>query len=326
MLHVGFIGAGEQGLANLLPALMQVEDVKVAAVCDRDPARAARAAKFVGGAPAFAHYEAMLEERELDAIVMACPPQLHREVAMAAMARNIHVFVEKPPCIETSELQELVRAQADNGVVTGVGMNFRFSAVMANLVNAMNSKAHGHLVRFEIKHLANKPRAPLWGCTSVVRSFLLAQTIHAFDLSIMLGGSAPTRITKEIQREGDALLLSIQLRFPNGVTGSVLTGSMFPYFDFDLTTYGSESCVMHVDKMWDLTVRTPGTPSALGLDGKRWRGGWHPSPLDSGYRRSGYLGELEAFFQAIRQQSRFAADFEALLPTYAIIDAISAET
>ena len=55
---------------------------------------------------------------------------------------------------------------------------------------------------------------------------------------------------------------------------------------------------------------------------KRWRGAWQPGPLDSGYERSGYFGELEKFFDAVRNHTPYEANFESLLPTFKVIEQI----
>ena len=321
-LRIGFIGAGEQGLTNLLPALMQVAGAHVVAVCDERPNRATQAAKLAGSPQVYHHYTSLIEQAKPDAIVMACPPRVHREVALAAMRDGISVFVEKPPCILGHELNELVGIAQQFGVVTGVGMNFRYASAIRRLFEVTASDRFGSLVHFELRHPANKPKAPMWEAESTVRSFLLAQTIHSIDLALLIGGNLEATRAEIIDKDG-GFLIKLHLQFEGGVTGSVLTGNLFPYFDFEVMAIGSRSSVVSVDKMWNVTVKDADKLAVFHTDGKRWQDAWHPSPLDSGYARSGYLGELQAFCDAVRQRSRFSADFSALRPTFDIIDLVS---
>jgi phthalate 4,5-cis-dihydrodiol dehydrogenase len=322
-LKVGFVGAGEQGVNNLLPALLQVQGARVAAICDRSADRARSAAALAGGVPYFEDPASMLNGPDLDAVVMACPPSIHRDVAHAAMKRGLHVFVEKPPCLTTPELQDLVAVARKQKVTTGVGLNFRFASGVQRFCEVVGNDLFGDLVHLQIVHAANKPRAQMWDTNSPTRSFMLAQAIHSVDLAITLGGEVDKVETSV--REGDkASLIQIDIRFKGGTTGSLLTGSAFPAFSFEMRGVGSRGHMVRLDNFWDLTLLSEGRQSPLIGDGKRWREAWHPSPLDSGYSRSGYLGELQAFFDAIRQGVRFAADYEALLPTYEIIDAVVA--
>jgi phthalate 4,5-cis-dihydrodiol dehydrogenase len=282
---------------------------------------------MVGGVPVFEDPGSMLDWADLDAVVMACPPCIHRDVAHAAMQRGLHVFVEKPPCLTTNELVELIAVARKQRVTTGVGLNFRYASGVQRFCEVVANELFGDLVHLHIVHAANKPRAPMWETNSPTRSFMLAQAIHSVDLAITLGREVDT--VKTSVRAGDkASLIQVDIVFKQGTTGSLLTGSAFPAFSFEMRGVGSRGHMVRLDNFWDLTLLSEGRESPLIGDGKRWREAWHPSPLDSGYGRSGYFGELQAFFDAIRQGVRFPADYEALLPTYSIIDSVvsSAET
>ncbi|WP_205507451.1 Gfo/Idh/MocA family protein [Myxococcus vastator] len=322
---MGFIGAGEQGRANLIPALLQVDSVEIVAVCDRERQRAASLGSLARGAEIFSSPEAMVAASALDAVVMACPPQAHLEVARHVIPKGIHVFVEKPPCVTTSELKSLISLAKEHEVVTGVGVNFRFATPVRRLREVVENELFGQLVHLQIQHPANKPKSPMWESDSTIRSFLLAQAIHAIDLAISFGGELSLATSRHQHADG-SVLIHLNLEFTNGLSATLLTGNMFPSFAFEMRAIGSRSNVATLDNLWNLTVIDSGKQGRFSGDGKRWREVWQPSPLDSGYARSGYVGELQAFAQAIRAGTRFEADFEALLPTYHAIDVASEST
>ncbi|WP_394826766.1 Gfo/Idh/MocA family protein [Pendulispora albinea] len=320
ILRVGFIGAGEQGINNLLPAMLQVSGARVAAICDQDASRGEIAAARAGGVPYYEDPKKMIESGKLDAVVMAAPPNVHRDIGHFAIEHGLHTFVEKPPCMTTRELLDLIAASRKHGVTTGVGLNYRFASAVQRFHEVSKNPLFGELVHLGIMHAANKPRAPMWG-TNTTRAFMLAQAIHSVDLAISFGGELD-KVDVSVREKGKSSIIQIDLSFESGATGSLLTGSAFPVFAYEMLAVGSGGHMMRLENFWDLTLLSEGRQGPLIGDGKRWREAWHPSPLESGYARSGYFGELQAFTDAIQQKKRFVADYEAMLPTYKVIDAV----
>ena len=322
VIKVGLVGVGAQMQENLLPSLLQMPDVRIVAACDIDETRATQMRRFIPDIPTTNSVAAMLDATAVDALVMACPPSVHRDAGLIAMRRGVSVFVEKPPCGSLQELELLVATAREFGVTTGVGMNFRFARPVRQLQEMTTAEAFGNTLHIQLNHYASKPRARLWGLDSTLRSFLLAQAIHTIDLAVMFGRGALTDVRSRVQRHGDTLLVNGELTFSSGATASVLAGTMFPYFEFEMRLIGSSSTMVELDNLWKMTVHEPEHGTRATGAGKRWRGAWQPGPLDSGYERSGYTCELHAFFDALRTRNCFEADFKSLLPTYRIIEAI----
>lgn len=321
-IKIGIVGLGAQMRENLLPTLLQMPDVRIAAVCDSDLSRAAHIHRFISQVPLAETVEEMLASTPLDALVVACPPQAHRDIALLAMRKGVHVFVEKPPCFTLDELEMLVEASRRSNVVTGVGMNFKFATPVRQLREMTQAELFGKTLHIQLNHYASKPRTPLWGLDSTLRSFLLAQAIHTIDLGVTFGGGDLLDIQSRVQRHDDSLIVSAELLFSSGTTASLLCGTMFPYFEFDMKLVSSNSTMVELDNLWNITLHEPEHGTRATGAAKRWRGAWQPGPLDSGYERSGYYGELHQFVQAVRQQTRYEANFESLLPTYRVIEQI----
>ncbi|RML44873.1 Dehydrogenase [Pseudomonas syringae pv. ribicola] len=321
-LKVGIVGLGAQMQENLLPTLLQMPDIRIVAVCDSDRVRAEQINRFVSNVMITDNFDEMLASVALDAVIMACPPQAHRDLSFKAMARGVHVFVEKPPCFTLAELEELIAASHRANVITGVGMNFKFAKPMRQLRQMTSTEQFGKIVHIQLNHYASKPTSPLWGLDSTLRSFLLAQAIHTIDLGVTFGGGELRDIESRVQRHGDSLLVSLELQFTTGASVSLLSGTMFPYFEFDMKIVSSNSMMVELNNLWNITMHEPEHGTSATGPAKRWRGAWQPGPLDSGYERSGYFGELEQFFHAVRNNTAYEASFESLRPTYAVIESI----
>src|ERR1700758_767962 len=92
-LRVGVIGAGVMG-SNHARVLAGLPDVELVGVVDPLPAHRTRVEGFAH-CRTFETLEELLAEG-IDAVTIAAPTHFHHEIALACLARKIHVLVEKP--------------------------------------------------------------------------------------------------------------------------------------------------------------------------------------------------------------------------------------
>lgn len=320
-LKIALIGAGLQGTNNLLPALMQIPEAQVVAICCLDKARAKQVAETYSVKNNTTDYKKLITTGIVDTVVVACPPQIHYEVAKLSIENNLNVFVEKPPAVSTEELELLIKLAKKHKSITAVGLNFRYAQPYQKLLNIVRNTNFGKPIYINLRHLANKPKSPLWGLSSTIRSFLLAQAIHPIDLLLNLGGEVIDR-NVNIVNFRDSLIVNLCFTFKNNLVGSLTTGNLFPHFDSTIEIISDKSNQVKLDSLWNLQLVNPEMETALIPETKRWSLNWNPSPLNSGYERSGYLGELTEFVKAISTNSSFSPSFNDLVPTYKTIDFI----
>src|SRR6266513_3008366 len=92
-LRVGVIGAGVMG-SNHARVFAGLPNITLVGVVDPLPAHRTRAMELVN-CRTFAGLDELIAEG-VDAITVAAPTHLHHEIALACIARDIHVLVEKP--------------------------------------------------------------------------------------------------------------------------------------------------------------------------------------------------------------------------------------
>jgi predicted dehydrogenase len=115
----GLIGCGPMG-RGLADSLAKRNDARIAAVAD--PAETARQqAAEAYQARGYANYEEILSQADIDAVVVAAPNYLHKEIAIAAARAGKHVFCEKPMALNTADCDLMIRAAGDVGVKLMVG-------------------------------------------------------------------------------------------------------------------------------------------------------------------------------------------------------------
>lgn len=111
-LAIGVIGAGRQG-RSILGELTKYNAAKVIAVCDSSDSRLEGGLRRVEGAEGFADYRAMLDMRkDLQAVVIATPTHMHRQIAIDALAAGKHVYCEAPLAHTIEDAKAIAAAAA----------------------------------------------------------------------------------------------------------------------------------------------------------------------------------------------------------------------
>ena len=131
MIGVGHLGRHH---ARILSTL---EGVELVAVVDTNTERAA-AASATTGAPAFADFREVLDSN-IDAVSIAVPTELHRDIALPFLQRGIAALVEKPIARSLSEADELVSAARASGAVLAVGQTERYNPAVAAVLPLVTS-------------------------------------------------------------------------------------------------------------------------------------------------------------------------------------------
>jgi predicted dehydrogenase len=109
-LRVGLIGAGGNMRLRHIPGLRAIPDVEIVAVCNRRPASTAAAAREFGIPRTFEHWEQLVADPDLDAIVIGTWPYLHAPITLAALAAGKHVLTEARMSMTAAEAHRMVAA------------------------------------------------------------------------------------------------------------------------------------------------------------------------------------------------------------------------
>lgn len=120
-INLGLIGSGIQGIYDTTAAL-QVEGVKLVAVCDLYTGRLDRA-KELWGNDLFTtrDYRKLLERKDIDAVIVAAPDHWHKKITIDALKAGKHVYCEKPMVQNFDEGKDIIEAQKSSGKLCQVG-------------------------------------------------------------------------------------------------------------------------------------------------------------------------------------------------------------
>jgi predicted dehydrogenase len=113
-VNFAVIGLGTMGSGHLRGLKRQASDLNVDVVqtCDVYGKRAERSAQFIGSqASATQRHEAVMENKQVDAVLIATPDHWHARLAIDAIQAGKHVYLEKPMCHTIEQALELARVE-----------------------------------------------------------------------------------------------------------------------------------------------------------------------------------------------------------------------
>jgi UDP-N-acetylglucosamine 3-dehydrogenase len=218
-LRVGVIGVGVMGSnhARVFAGLPGTELVGVA-----DPDR--RQADFVArtlGCKAVDDFGALID-LGLDAVTIAAPTHLHHDIALACIARGVHVLVEKPIASSVEEGQEIIAAARRAGVTLMVGHVERFNPAVEAIKEALRNE---DILSIAITRVG--PFPPRMSNVGVV----IDLAVHDIDLIRWFTDSEIVEVQPQLssavaEREDIALL---QFRTASGVLAHINTNWLTPF-------------------------------------------------------------------------------------------------
>ena len=192
----------------------------------------------------------MIAEADLDAVIIATPSRLHAEMARAALDRGLHVFCEKPFCLDHTQGAELARLAHSNRRVNQVGYHCRFVGAFREAKRLVAAGVLGriHHVRAEVYGpVVTRSRNTTWrGRKGEGGGCLYDYACHAIDLVNYIVG-CPDRVAGAVLNKvfSDAVEDEVYctLYLPDGITGQLAcnwTDSSYRKMETKLTIWGSD--------------------------------------------------------------------------------------
>ena len=199
-LRVGLIGTGMMGCEHLRN-LMGLDSVAITAVSDPNEEPLRWATKTLGdranSVTQFTSHEDLLASGLVDAVLVASPNYTHKSILDDILSTDIPVLVEKPMCTTVEDCISVVRAQESRSAITWVGLEYRYMAPIAGLLQELRSGIIGNMKMMSIR----EHRFPFlvkvdnWNRFSRnTGGTLVEKCCHFFDLMNLAVGSRPVRV------------------------------------------------------------------------------------------------------------------------------------
>ena len=146
-IKVGIIGCGKIAQVRHIPEYAANPNAEVYGFYDINLARAEELAVKYGG-KAFATYEELLADPEIEAVSVCAANHVHAEITIAALKAGKHVLCEKPMAVTLEECEAMVEAAKESGKYLMIGQNQRLAKAHAKAKELIEQGAIGKVLTF----------------------------------------------------------------------------------------------------------------------------------------------------------------------------------
>jgi predicted dehydrogenase len=210
----------------------------------------------------------LLEDEAVDVIDICSPNYLHKELLLKAIAKNKHIYCEKPLTIDLESATTVINFMKESkySSVNRVTFEYRFTPAIIRAKQIIEAGGIGKIINFNFKYYGSEfidpNKAVSWQSMKALSGggVLLAMGTHSIDLIYYLIGEIkdvfaqkkthykmrPLKENKAEERDVDIEdIVNIQLTCENDVMGSLLLSQVAAGSSIDLTfeIYGEKGTI-----------------------------------------------------------------------------------
>ena len=270
-LKVGLMGCGRIAQLVHLPVLTHLPEVELVALAETDPGRREKARHLVPKAVVFDHYEKLLKMKEVEAVIICLPNDLHAEAAIASFQQGRHVYLEKPLATNLDEARRVLEVWQNTHLVGMIGFNYRFNPLYRATQQYLQTGSLGKLVGGRSIFSTTGRNLPDWLQTrSTGGGVLLDLASHHTDLIRFFFHQEVREVfasLRSLHSEDDSAMLQLKL------SDGLMVQSFFSISSVEedrFEVYGQRG-KLFVDRYLSLCVETYGPT----LNSIRLRQLWH---------------------------------------------------
>jgi predicted dehydrogenase len=218
-INIGVIGCGLRGREILQTLPLVINDPRdgkpgtlitpTVAVCDSFPSALRRAKALAPDATAYDDYHKLLENKDVQAVIIATPTHLHREIVEAALKAGKHVYCEAPIAHTVDEARAIAKAaKAAERIYFQSGLQMRADPAKSYILSqfckngaigtpvSARSQWHKKQTWRRATSDPSRDKAVNWQLDKAVSTGLVGEMgIHEIDLVNWFFGQLPTKAT-----------------------------------------------------------------------------------------------------------------------------------
>ncbi len=240
MLGLAIVGTGYWG-KNLVRNFNGIKGASLEYLCDANVDTVGRLAGLYPGVAVETSFQRVLDNRNVDATVIATPAATHFALASQALEAGKHVFVEKPICLEPGEAFKLVRLAREKKRVLMVGHLLEYHPGVRWIKNHMDELGHIYYLYSQRLNLGivRKDENAWWSLAP-----------HDISVILYLLGATPETVTArgaEYLRPGVADVVFATLRFGDGKMAHIHVSWLDPHKSRKFTLVGDRKMITFDD-------------------------------------------------------------------------------
>lgn len=260
MVKIAVVGCGVMG-AHHARVYSELNHVELVAVADVDEAKSKGVAEKYD-TKAYTDYRSMISSEKPDAVSVASPTTLHKDITLFALESGAHVLVEKPIAHTIEAAWEMVHKAREKGLKLMVGHIERFNPAVQELKNMIDGGEVGDIVSMSARRVG-----PFTNRITDV-GVIIDIAVHDIDIMSYLFGDTIETVCASAGDSGGALetYAMMMLKFNEGGVGIIETNRLTPkkireltvtgtkgvaiadYIDQSLTLYNGKAIPSNIDK------------------------------------------------------------------------------
>lgn len=302
-VKLGIIGLGRLGRHHAENIRFRIPNAELRAVCSVVKDEVDAALRDLQPDYGTTDYQALLQDKELDGVVIATNSAYHCEMICAAAKAGVkHIYCEKPLGMNQEEIDRIRDTVQRAGVrIFQIGFNRRFDRSVRSLKEKIEAGRIGKPILVKFTN-----RDPVWKEEDLLRfsptsgGLVFDMLTHDYDLArwlvasdaVSVYGSGGVYYYPGLEPLGDIDNCSLLVRFANGVMGFFETSRNSAYgYHVEIEVFGTQGAlrmgvVPHRDRVISYT------PQGIGQESVRWFFEyWEPT----------FQAELQHFVDCIAQ-------------------------
>lgn len=252
-LGVGVLGVGEMGKRHAENIRRLVPEARLVAIADAAADRAREVAAELEIEHSYGSLEAMLENKDIQAVLIATPDKFHAQAMGIAARAGKDILCEKPIALTIADARDALEAVSKAHVRLQIGFMRRYDPGYAAAMKRIEAGEIGTPVIFKSVG-RDKDEPPMAAYQSGLNGMVFYNsTIHDFDLARWLmrdevsevHSYTTVAIRPEVARYGDVVASVVNLQYQNGAVGNVESYVQAVYgYDVRTEIVGSKGSIL----------------------------------------------------------------------------------
>lgn len=260
-IRVGFIGTGSRG-SGLANTLKNIPGAEIVACCDIIPEHLQNGlAEASKGAKGYSDYRKLLEDKTIQAVVIATPHYLHAPMAIDALDAGKHVYLEKSLAFSFQQTAAIVKKVEASPLVFQVGYQYRYYPLYHRVKEVIGKGWLGKITHFESQYNRNSnwrvpvkdpamERALNWRMYRQYCGGPLSELCaHQIDMVNYLTGAHPVKVVGlggvNYWKDGRDTYDNVHAiyEYPGGVKSAVYSVLSNAYDGYSIRVFGDKATV-----------------------------------------------------------------------------------
>ena len=260
-IRIGLIGTGSRGV-GIAQLMTKIQGIELVACCDIVEENLQNGMSVaVKGARPYRDYQKLLQDKDVQAVIIATPLNLHFQMAVDALQARKHVYLEKTMTHTIPQALDLVKKVDAAGLVFQVGHQYRYYAMYHKVKQILKEGWIGKVTHFECQYNRNSDwrrpvsdsrmeRAINWRMYKEYSGGPLAElSAHQIDIVNWMQDSHPLKVAGlggiDYWKDGRETFDNIRLvyEYPDGVKAGVTSILSNEFKGYSMRILGSKGTI-----------------------------------------------------------------------------------